>query len=120
MLHVVPDEESQEMPQGALMSVILRNASKSGTDEIIARALLPLAFLMDQKKHSFWLKFHPPTGQTQTDDRGGAGVTLSSSDSSPQPFSLLPSLFSKSRSHKSMLDQSPGSRINVRFVLMRD
>jgi hypothetical protein len=70
VLSVIPDEESQAIPKGALMSVILRNASKAGTDEIIARALLPLTHLMDQKKHSFWLKFHPPTGEAlETEER---------------------------------------------------
>jgi hypothetical protein len=56
-------QEGQGQGGGPIMSVILRNASKSGTDEIIARALLPLSYLLDQRKHSFWLKFHPPTGE---------------------------------------------------------
>lgn len=55
-------DKNESIPKGTLISVILRNASKSGVDEVIARALLPVHFLIDQKKHSYWLKFHPPTG----------------------------------------------------------
>lgn len=59
VLQVIVDE-NQSIPRGAIMSVILRNASKSGTDEMIARALCPLSYLLDQKKHHLWLKFHSP------------------------------------------------------------
>lgn len=55
-------DDQQMISKGALMSVILKNASKSGNDEMIARALLPLTALLDQRKHNYWLKFHPPIG----------------------------------------------------------
>ena len=61
VLNVVFDEH-ESIPKGSLLSVILRSASKSGVDEVIARALLPLHYLLDQRKHNYWLKFHPPTG----------------------------------------------------------
>mmetsp|Transcript_170 Transcript_170/g.300 ORF Transcript_170/g.300 Transcript_170/m.300 type:complete len:1337 (+) Transcript_170:2-4012(+) len=55
-----PLTRSGDVPSGSVLSIILWNASKTGADEVIALSLLPLKLLLDQKKHSFWLKLHAP------------------------------------------------------------
>ena len=57
-----PLTRSGDVPSGSVLSIILWNASKTGADEVIALSLLPLKLLLDQKKHSFWLKLHAPHG----------------------------------------------------------
>jgi hypothetical protein len=58
-----PFDPSSGVPGDAVLSLAVFNTSKTGRDELFARTLVPLRLVMDQLKHSFWLRLCCPSGK---------------------------------------------------------
>lgn len=55
-------DPTDDTHRDAVLHMVVMNASKTGKDELFAHTMVPLRFVMDQRKHSFWLRLCCPSG----------------------------------------------------------